>query len=260
MSENVPAVKDPAGDRMKRYEAATKGVLPRRTYTVVRVDGRAFHSYLKGAERPYDHDFMNAMDAVTLTLLEEISGSVCAFTQSDEISVLAQDFRDLDTEPWFGGQVQKIASVSAALAAAHLDRILRSNFDVKFPAVPAFDSRVFTIPEPVEVANYFRWRQRDAMRNAVTMIAQAMYSESELHGKSTAERVRMINKGGYHLKDFNKGFRRGRLFYRQTHKNAAGETTSTRWVILPSPILKARPGTLLASLIPPLPSFTGDSE
>src|SRR5262245_7521451 len=108
------------GKRMKRYEAASQTVLPRRTYTIVRVDGKAFHSYLRDGQRPYDETFMAHMDQVAIALCEEISGAVFAYAQSDEISVLIVDFQSPGTEPWFAGEVQKIVSISAAVATAAL--------------------------------------------------------------------------------------------------------------------------------------------
>src|SRR5689334_2622725 len=107
---------------MKQYERVTKTELPRRTYTVIRCDIRAAHSYLRGAAKPYDDTFMADMDAVAEALCGEISGAVLAFTQSDEISVLATDLGGTNTQPWFAGEVQKIVSCAAALATVTLAR------------------------------------------------------------------------------------------------------------------------------------------
>ncbi len=47
---------DSLGDRMKsRYEDRTRYLLPRRTYTIIRCDGKAFHTFTRGCVRPYDH-------------------------------------------------------------------------------------------------------------------------------------------------------------------------------------------------------------
>lgn len=44
-------MKDSLGDRMKaQYEDRTRVILPRRTYTLVRVDGKAFHTFTRVAE------------------------------------------------------------------------------------------------------------------------------------------------------------------------------------------------------------------
>ena len=111
---------DSLGDRMKAHERITKTTLPRRTYTLIRADGRAFHTYLRGADKPFDYVFMDDMAHIAKVLCEEISGAVFAYTQSDEISVLVTDFASPGTQPWFGGEVQKIVSTVAATATMAL--------------------------------------------------------------------------------------------------------------------------------------------
>lgn len=199
------------GTRMKEYEAATRAVLPRRTYTIIRVDGRAFHSYLRGAVKPYDIDFMADMDAVAMALCQEISGAVFAYTQSDEISVLLTDFATPNTQPWFGGVVNKMVSISAALATAVLnDRATVTHDGGR--ALPLFDSRVFTIPDPIEVANYFIWRQRDCVRNSITMAAQAKFSHKRLHGVNTNQMQELLfTEHNINWNDYADGCKRGRV-------------------------------------------------
>lgn len=163
------------GDRMKAYEAVTRSVLMPHSYHVIRVDGRAFHSYLRNANKPFDLPFIVDMQAVGVALCKEIMGAVFAYGQSDEISILMQDLEP-QSQPWFGGIVQKIVSVAASLAtAALIDR--RGPF-----RLPQFDGRVFTLPSVAEVQNYFLWRQQDAVRNSISMAAQANFSHSSLMG------------------------------------------------------------------------------
>lgn len=194
------------GDRMKSYEAATRTVLPRRTYTIIRVDGRSFHSYLADAEKPYDFDFMACMDEVGIALCQEISGARFAFVQSDEISVLVSDFATNNTQPWFGGVVQKMASISAAIASTVLSQVMSH----KRPAL--FDSRVFTIPDPTEVAAYFIWRQRDCVKNSIAMAAQSEFSHRELHGVNTSQMQELLwSRKGINWNDYPDGAKRGRI-------------------------------------------------
>src|SRR5690349_7226055 len=115
---SVASDRDALGDRMKDYEAASRFLLPRRAYTIIRVDGRAFHGYLRDADKPFDYPFMLDMGEVAKVLCEEISGAVFAYHQSDEISVLVQDFDSPGTQPWFGGVLAKVVSMSAAIATA----------------------------------------------------------------------------------------------------------------------------------------------
>jgi tRNA(His) guanylyltransferase len=196
--------KDALGDRMKRYEEPTRFTLPRRTYTLLRVDGKAFHSWTRGLNRPYDTTFMECMNRTAIRLCETISGSQFAFVQSDEISLLAVDFLDIKTESWFDGNIQKWASVSAAVAGQAFNeqvsyynsaRTTTTLGSTKRPTA-VFDARVFTIPDPIEVENYFVWRQQDAERNSVMMLARAYASHKQLAGKKRADQHEIIHKAG----------------------------------------------------------------
>src|SRR5271168_5041143 len=120
--------RDALGDRMKRYEGATRFSLPRRTYTIIRIDGRAFHTWTRGLAKPYDAHFMFLMDKTAEALCAAISGAQFAYVQSDEISVLAVDFLDINTEPWFDGNIQKWASVGASIASTEFNMYVASGY------------------------------------------------------------------------------------------------------------------------------------
>jgi len=166
--------------RMKaQYEDRYRILLPRRSYTIIRVDGRAFHTWTRGLERPYDICLMKAMDEVAMALCQECAGAQLAYVQSDEVSVLLTDFAKIDTAAWFDNNMQKLCSISASLATAAFNQAVRFLGWDKKPA--HFDSRVFQIPDPVEVENYFVARQKDAVRNSVSMLAQHYCSHNELH-------------------------------------------------------------------------------
>jgi tRNA(His) 5'-end guanylyltransferase len=251
---------------MKGYEAATRAVLPRRTFTVVRCDMRAAHAYLAQADRPFDEEFMGVMDDTAAALCAEVSGSVFAFTQSDEISVLVTDFGSVNAQPWFAGVVQKMASIAAATATAVF------NARSAYLAVPhhraTFDARVFTVPDPVEVANYFVWRQRDCVRNSVSMAAQAHFSHKRLHGLNGGQMQELLwSEKGVNWNDYPDGAKRGRVCTRvtaeepvtYTDKRTGQENTvdavRSRWVTEAAPHFTAAPGSFLAEVIPPLPSL-----
>jgi tRNA(His) guanylyltransferase len=196
--------KDALGDRMKRYEEATRFILPRRTYTILRVDGRAFHSWTRGLLKPYDTEFIRLIDDAAIALCEQVPGAQFAYVQSDEISLLAVDFLSVDTQSWFDGNVQKWASIGAGIAtmAFNLSLVALKNLNrgegfinKKLPNA-VFDARVFTIPDPIEVENYFVWRQQDAERNSVMMLARAYASHKQLAGKKRADQHEIIHKAG----------------------------------------------------------------
>jgi tRNA(His) guanylyltransferase len=197
---------DALGDRMKsQYEDRTRFFLPRRTYTILRVDGRAFHTWTRGLDRPYDTHLMQCMDAAAAALCQDIAGSQFAFTQSDEISVLLTDFQKESSQSWFDGNIQKTVSVAASIASTafnlHLMKLKGSSAEYEIPITKklpnaVFDARAFSIPDYIEVENYFVWRQGDARRNSVTLLASNYASPKQLHGKSEAERHDIIHAAG----------------------------------------------------------------
>ena len=202
------------GERMKEYyEKSTRLFLPRRNYGVVRVDGRAFHTYTKGCDRPFDLDLYNAMRWSAEELCSSISGTKLAFIQSDEISVVFTDFDNRDTQMWFDGNIQKIASISSSIATAGFSNwLIKNNCMKKFGnKLPIFDARVFTISNIEEVINYLIWRQQDYTRNSISMVARTLYSHKELCNKNTSQMQDMIFEKGINWNDYPNCFKRGTL-------------------------------------------------
>ncbi len=220
--------KDSLGDRMKEhYESRMRYLLPRRTYTVIRVDGKAFHAYTKGCERPFDVPLAEDMDFTAVALCRQIEGAAIAYVQSDEISLLVTDFADNQTQAWFDGNLQKLVSISASIATAHFNSFrwqrtllntenAEDSLNLLQEPTAYFDSRAFTIPDAVEVENYFVWRQQDATRNSISMTAQAQFPHERLQGKTSDEMQEMLwQEKGINWNDMPGGFKRGRCVVRE---------------------------------------------
>lgn len=175
---------DSLGDRMKRqYEDRTRILLPRRTYTILRADGKSFHTYTRQCEKPHDPCLAEAMDVAALALCREAQGSAFGYVQSDEISVLLTDFATITTDAWFDANLQKMVSVAASIVTSAFNWIACNHFK----GTAQFDCRAFTIPDPIEVENYFIWRQQDAARNSIQSLAQAHFSPKQMHGLNVNE-------------------------------------------------------------------------
>lgn len=179
------------GDRMKSYEACTKSYLIRRMPVIVRIDGKAFHSLTKRLDKPYDHDFASTMMSTATYLVNNIMNCKFAYVQSDEINLLLVDYNTLETQAWFNNNIQKIASVSASMATAKFNSLLETVMDKDkrskiHQSFAMFDARVFNIPKE-DVANYFIWRQNDAVRNSIQGLGQAHFSQKQLSGKNNNE-------------------------------------------------------------------------
>ncbi|MGY4873988.1 tRNA(His) guanylyltransferase Thg1 family protein [Bacillus licheniformis] len=170
---------DKFGDRMKGYENTFRMKLPKRMPVIIRIDGKAFHTYTKGMEKPFDKDLTYAMWETCKYLAQNIMGCKLAYTQSDEISLLLTNYDKLTTESWFDNNLQKIVSVSASLATAKFNEIMREEYPEKQFAL--FDARAWVLPKD-EVCNYFLWRQQDATKNSISMVAQANFPHNQLQG------------------------------------------------------------------------------
>lgn len=244
---------DSLGDRMKeQYEDRARYMLPRRTYTILRLDGRGFHSLLKKAARPFDRDVMDAMNFAAQHVCAGIAGARFGYVQSDEISVLLTDFTYHGTQPWFNGNVSKLTSVSACIAANNFNAsyLNRSRF-------AEFDCRAFTIPDQVEVANYFIWRQRDAIRNAILATAQARFGHRAIQNKNVGELRVMLDAVDFDWRTLSRGFLNGRIIRHDNYRFEApsGPAFRRRWVNRVAPDFSCVPGEFLSQWIPPMPSL-----
>lgn len=216
------------GDRMKKnYENVTRYYLTRRTPVIIRIDGKAFHTFTRGMNKPFDTILSRAMQNTMEYLCRNVQGCVLGYTQSDEISLLLTDYAELDTDAWFGDNLQKMCSVAASMATMAFNVYFRDRvcdclvdlpgdqfdrtyniYDPKlFSAM--FDARCFNIPKE-EVCNYFIWRQQDAVRNSIQSVGQANFSQKELHGKNCDAIQDMLFKvKGINWNDTPTMFKRG---------------------------------------------------
>lgn len=203
--------KDALSVRMKEfYEKRARQYLPRRTHTIIRLDGKAFHTYTKGLNKPFDDGFIDDMDATAIYLCKNIQGVKCAYVQSDEITLLLTDFDRLETDAWFNGEVQKMTSISASLATAKFNQ-LRFKRTGNIEKLAMFDSRVFTIPAREEVINCFIWRYHDCIRNSVQTVAQSLYSHKELEHKNSKDLLKMCNDKGVDWESLPNHYKYGRV-------------------------------------------------
>ena len=108
--------------RMKKYEAVPKNTLMRRTPVIIRVDGRAFHTFTKGFQKPFDDVLVRVMQDTMKYLCENIQGCVFGYTQSDEITLILIDYKKLNSEAWFDYEVQKMCSIVASMATMAFNR------------------------------------------------------------------------------------------------------------------------------------------
>lgn len=212
---------------MKKYESVWRTSLPERMPIILRCDGKSFHTYTRGCNRPFDQNLDQVMNLTAIELCKMISGAQIAYVQSDEISILIHTYKTINTQAWFDNQVQKMCSVSAALASTTftMNSGLIWNGTMK-PAL--FDSRVFIVPES-EVNNVFLWRQKDATRNSISMLAQSLYSQKELNGKNSKEQQELCWQKGHNWNDLPTSQKRGRCIVKEQYE--INGTSRHRWTV-----------------------------
>lgn len=190
---------DSLGDRVKRYEAAYNHKLTPRMPVMIRVDGRAFHTYTRGFERPFDHALTWAMHESAVSTAREMQGFRLGYVQSDEATFLLTDYDQLDTQGWFGYELNKLVSLSASIFTAYFNVEMGIRKTGVAP-LAVFDARAFNVPVD-DVPNVFIWRQRDWERNSLQMLAHHHFSHRELHGKGRRDMHDMLHGVGVNWAD-----------------------------------------------------------
>ena len=256
--------------RMKQYESVAKTTLVRRMPVIIRLDGRSFHTFTKGFKRPFDDVLVKTMQETMKYLCENIQGCVLGYTQSDEITLVLVDYKNLDSQSWFDNEVQKICSIAASMATMAFNKYFSENIKYEHPVFDdetldngeynpnyknkhliglynthikasykgaMFDARCFNIPKE-EVTNNIYWRQLDATRNSIQMVGQAIFSHKELQNKSCNQIQNMLfTQKGINWNDTPTHLKRGSCCVKEKYifenANEKGDscTERSRWII-----------------------------
>jgi tRNA(His) guanylyltransferase len=182
------------GDRMKAYENVHRHYLVRRVPVIIRVDGRAFHTFTKNCKRPFDKNLIETMWRTAVAAASRMQGCRLVYIQSDEASFFLADWDTVTTEAWFGYNLSKLVSISAATFAVHFNQLWGGYSDFQHE-LATFDARAFQVPRE-EVANYFLWRAKDWERNSLQMYCQSLFSHKQLQGKGKADMHEMLHERG----------------------------------------------------------------
>lgn len=275
-------IHDNLGDRMKDYEVRNQYFLQRRTPVAIRVDMKSGHSFTKGFQRPFDEIFVKSMQRTAKFMCENIQGAVLSFQQSDEITVILQDYKNLNTDAWFNYRTDKICSISASMATMAFNKAFDKAFDEwgrenlpdwdmggtnepidesimklcniygKAQEIGAmFDARCFNIPKE-EVANLIYWRQLDAIRNSIQMAGQANFSNKELWNKSCDMILEMLLiERNIDWNNFPTHLKRGSCCIKKVLESTIeGENPRSKWFIDENiPIFKGEDREYIEKLI-----------
>lgn len=242
--------RDDLGDRMKRYENVSRTHLTPRMPVIIRIDGKAFHTFTRGFKKPFDDILIKSMQQTMKYLCEHIQGCVLGYTQSDEITLVLVDYRKLNSAAWFDYNIQKCASIAASMATMAFNKYFGDNaiewckdfmdawnttkednsyFEVLNKAMDTgamFDARVFNVPKE-EVCNCLLWRQLDATRNSIQMVGRANFSHKEMDHKTCDDIQEMLfSKFSINWNDYATHLKRGSCCVRKQDENGRG-----KWIV-----------------------------
>lgn len=258
-------VNDALGDRMKGYENVNRNYLTRRVPVIIRIDGKAFHTFTRGFKKPFDEILVKSMQETMKYLCENIQGCVLGYTQSDEITLVLIDYKRLDSCAWFDYNIQKMASIAASMTTMAFNKFFKVAIDEYFTSNKLvtvltkadldynneltryysvldkainkgamFDARCFNIPKD-EVCNCVLWRQNDATRNSIEMVGHANFSQKQLHQKSCNEIQDMLMvQRGINWNDFPVNLKRGSCCIREQYSIEGSDGKSvvrSKWTI-----------------------------
>lgn len=209
---------DTLGDRLKKVEQFEAGRRSNiRQPLMARLDGRSFHTFTRGLVRPYDERLSKLMIATTKYIVQQTHAKI-GYCQSDEITLCwwnPDDMDGVESSYMFDGKYQKLCSVLAGMASAYFTSQLAKFIPEKANQIAIFDCRVWNVDSKQDVYLNYLWRQDDAIKNSISMAAQAHFSHKELHGVGSEEKKTMLREIGHPWEDEPDFFKWGTFLQRQ---------------------------------------------
>lgn len=214
--------------RMKEYEAANRFKLPKRMPVMIRIDGCHFHTFTKGLVKPFDSDLTDAFWETCKYLAQNIMGCKLVYHQSDEITLLLTNYDKLTTQSWFDNNLQKIVSVASSMVTAKFNEEIRKSYPDK--PLATFDARAWVLPND-EVCNAFLWRQQDATKNSISMVAQANFPHKQLQGLNGSQmQEKLFQEKGINWNDLPVWQKRGVCIIKK-ETDVGNNVMRSKWVV-----------------------------
>jgi len=241
-------------DRVASYQEATDHKLLARVPLVICVNGRAFGKGTELLDKPYCRKFSECILSTMLRLCTEVEGALFGYQHNDEIVIVARNDQSPETIPWYDNRVQKIASVTAAIATTHFTRCA-TTVDLNFTGDPLFTSQVFAVPNMAEAINTMIYKQQ---QNFHTSIQFACFYEllkkydkhsikEMLSGLSIDEKIDLLQQEcSIDFNEYPVTFRRGSACYKAP--KVTDGIMKNKWVVNPEPPIFTKDQSFLSNI------------
>ena len=232
---------DGLGDELKAIESSNGLSLLPNIPVYARLDGKKFSKFTKGMDKPYDIKLSNIMIEVTKEIVDK-TGATVGYTQSDEISIYWSNEKT-QQQMDFKGRLDKWIGELVGIATAKFMQLIAKDFPEKVDSLPRFDCRVFNCSQ-LDAAKFFIWRQMDANKNSVNLVASVHFSDKYLKGISSKERKKRLREMGDPWEDYSDSFKNG-IYVSKFMREVKVETDNS----IPEKVKKNMPKTIERSCI-----------
>mmetsp|Transcript_4833 Transcript_4833/g.16848 ORF Transcript_4833/g.16848 Transcript_4833/m.16848 type:complete len:254 (+) Transcript_4833:403-1164(+) len=206
---------------VKAFESSD--VFPPRCWIVIRVDGRAFSSFVHrhGLMKPMDCRATKLLNSAAQAVLQAMPEVLIAYGHSDEYSfVLRKNCQS------FARRCAKLTAVLVSLFTSLCTIHWSSHFpDIPLLEPPVFDGRSVCFPSTETLRDYLCWRQADCHINyqynlcfwALVHGGESLQSASQvLAGTVTKEKLHLLQaRFGIDFFSASETHRKGTLIYRR---------------------------------------------
>ncbi len=174
---------------------------------ILRLDGCNFGQFTKGLKKPFDERLTQLMVDLTKFLVKE-TNAIIGYTQSDEITLILYS-ANMDSAVYNDGKKQKILSKLTGKAVSFFnDR--RKELLPDHNKLANFDCRIFQVPNLHWACNQLLFRENDATKNSISMLAQSKFPHKELQGLNGNQmQDKLMVEKGINWNDLDMAFKRG---------------------------------------------------
>ncbi len=241
-------------DRIEGYEAATDYKLLNRVPIIICVNGRGFSKVTQLLDKPYCPKFAECIASTMLRLCTDVEGALFAYQFNDEIVIITRNDQSNDTNPWYDNKLQKICSVTSAVATMHFNECADA-VKLNVTGDPIFTSQVYAVPTIGEAVNTIIYKQQQNFHSSIQ--SACLYEliknydkhtiKEMLTGLSVDEKIDLLaQECNIDFNDYPLAFRRGVAAYKVP--KVSGDSMKNKWHLNPEPPIFTKDQSFLSNI------------